>query len=79
MAAARKVSAAPRMTVAPSLLKACAIFAIVVVLPAPLTPTTSMISGFGRRFASQAAGLGAALRGSRSARRAGSRGPRPSA
>ena len=45
MAAARNVSAAARSTFAPRALKRHASFAIVVVLPVPLTPTTRMTAG----------------------------------
>ena len=45
MAAARNVSAAARRTFAPRDLKRQASFAIVVVLPVPLTPTTRMTAG----------------------------------
>jgi hypothetical protein len=45
MAAARKVSPAPRITFLPSFLYFVASFEIVVVLPAPLTPTISSTNG----------------------------------
>src|SRR5258707_68974 len=48
MAAARKVSAAPRRTDLPSFLKRVASLAIVVVFPVPLTPTTRMTNGLER-------------------------------
>ena len=46
IAAARKVSAAPRMTLLPSFLYLSAILPMVVVLPAPLTPIMTIIEGF---------------------------------
>jgi hypothetical protein len=45
MAAARKVSAAAMSTRLPSALSLAAIFAVLVVLPAPLTPSIRMTEG----------------------------------